>query len=140
MENSKKILYDLHESSLAWINELEFINDEQVFLEHLLSTHFLELSTEKLYETTRKLIRKLKDSERMGTELTQEIHHHNKEIARVLENETKIEKKEVINSHLMIERDFETYLLKFKYVKKKIFGIIKEIMVLNKQKLLLNKT
>ena len=62
-------------------------------MEHLLSTHFLDLSSEKLYETTRKLIRKLKDSERMGTELTGEIHRHNKEIARVLENETKIEIK-----------------------------------------------
>ena len=38
-----------------------------------------------------------------------------------------------------VQKDFESYVLKFKYVKKKIFGIIKEIMIHNKQKLLINR-
>ncbi len=133
-------MYSLHDSSVSWINELEFIKDEQVFLEHLLSTHFLDLSTEKLYETTRKLIRKLKEVEHMGVELTQEIQLYNKKIAEVLEEDNKPLEKTLDKSHTMIQNDFESYVLKFRYVKKKIFGIIKEIMVHHKQKLLLNKT
>ena len=66
MEKTSSKLYGLHESSVSWINELEFMNDEQKFLEHLLSTHFLDLSAENLYETTRKLIRKLKEVEKPG--------------------------------------------------------------------------
>ena len=53
MENSSTKLYGFHECSVSWINELEFMNDEQIFLEHLLSTHFLDLSSEKLYETSK---------------------------------------------------------------------------------------
>jgi hypothetical protein len=140
MEKTSSKLYGLHESSVAWINELEFMNDEQKFLEHLLSTHFLDLSAEKLYETTRKLIRKLKEVENMGVELTQEIQIHNKKIAAVLEGDDKIREKDLINGHDMIQKDFESYVLKFRYVKKKIFGIIKEIMVNHKQKLLINRT
>ncbi len=140
MENNRSKLYSLHDSSVSWINELEFIKDEQVFLEHLLSTHFLDLSTEKLYETTRKLIRKLKEVEHMGVELTQEIQLYNKKIAEVLEEDNKPLEKTLDKSHTMIQNDFESYVLKFRYVKKKIFGIIKEIMVHHKQKLLLNKT
>jgi len=109
-------------------------------LEHLLSTHFLDLSAEKLYETTRKLIRKLKEVENMGVELTKEIQIHNKKIAAVLEGDYNIPEKDLINGHNMIQKDFESYVLKFKYVKKKIFGIIKEIMVNHKQKLLINRT
>ncbi len=140
MEKTSSKLYGLHESSVSWINELEFMNDEQKFLEHLLSTHFLDLSAEKLYETTRKLIRKLKEVENMGVELTKEIQIHNKKIAAVLEGDYKIREKDLINGHDMIQKDFESYVLKFRYVKKKIFGIIKEIMVNHKQKLLINRT
>lgn len=140
MEKSSSKLYGLHESSVSWINELEFMNDEQKFLEHLLSTHFLDLSAEKLYETTRKLIRKLKEVEHLGDELTQEIQTHNKKIASVLEGDQNILEKDLINGHNMIQKDFESYVLKFRYVKKKIFGIIKEIMINHKQKLLINRT
>ena len=140
MEKTSSKLYGLHESSVAWINELEFMNDEQKFLEHLLSTHFLDLSAEKLYETTRKLIRKLKEVENMGVELTQKIQIHNKKIAELLEGDENIREKDLINGHDMIQKDFESYVLKFRYVKKKIFGIIKEIMVNHKQKLLINRT
>ena len=140
MEKSSSKLYGLHESSVSWINELEFMNDEQKFLEHLLSTHFLDLSAERLYETTRKLIRKLKEVEHLGVELTQEIQTHNKKIASVLEGDQNILEKDLINGHNMIQKDFESYVLKFRYVKKKIFGIIKEIMINHKQKLLINRT
>jgi len=140
MENSNSMLYGFHDDSAAWINELEFMNDEQMFLEHLLSTHFLDLSTEKLYETTRKLIRKLKEVEHMGIELTHEIQLHHKKIASVLEDENIRVEKELYHSNKMILKDFESYVLKFRYVKKKIFGIIKEIMINHKQKLLINRT
>lgn len=140
MEKTSSKLYGLHESSVSWINELEFMNDEQKFLEHLLSTHFLDLSAEKLYETTRKLIRKLKEVENFGVELTKEIQFHNKKIAEVLEGDENIREKDLINGHNMIQKDFESYVLKFRYVKKKIFGIIKEIMINHKQKLLINRT
>lgn len=140
MEKTSSKLYGLHESSVSWINELEFMNDEQKFLEHLLSTHFLDLSAEKLYETTRKLIRKLKEVENFGVELTKEIQFHNKKIAEVLEGDENIREKDLINGHHTIQKDFESYVLKFRYVKKKIFGIIKEIMINHKQKLLINRT
>ena len=140
MENITDKVYGLHDNSLSWINDLEFMNDEQLFLEHLLSTHFLDLSSEKLYETTRKLIRKLKEVEHMGVELKKEIQLHNKKISQVIEGNNKYLEHDLYHTQKAIQRDFESYVLKFKYVKKKIFGIIKEIMINHKQKLLLNKT
>ena len=140
MENRTKSIFGLHDCSLVWINDLEFMNDEQIFLEHLLSTHFLDLSSEKLYETTRKLIRKLKEVEQMGIELNKEIQLHNKKIPQILEGNNKQLEHDLYNTQKAIQKDFESYVLKFKYVKKKIFGIIKEIMINHKQKLLLNRT
>ncbi len=140
MESDLNTLYKLHDNSITWISELEFMKDEQVFLEHLLSTHFLDLSTEKLYEPTRKLIRKLKEVELLGVELTEKVDSHNEKIALVIEKKKQNFDTDLVNDQGTIQKDFYTYTLKFRYVKKKIFGVIKEIMIHHKQKLLINKT
>lgn len=140
MESKDQGLYKLRNTTSDWLSELEFMKDEQVFLEHLLSTHFLDLSTEKLYDPTRKLIRKLKDVEAMGTELFNDVQRLNHKIVIAVEKSSDVEDSGLLNDEKNILKDFETYTLKFRYVKKKIFAMIKEIMVHHKQKLLINKT
>ena len=132
-------LYELHEASLSRMNELEFMKDEQSFLEHLLSSHFLELSAQDLYEPTRKLIKKLKEVEHLGLDLITEVQLFNKQIAHSLDDKKANINIDPFQNQRIIQTDFENYSLKFRYVKKKIFGLIKEIMITHKQKLLINK-
>jgi hypothetical protein len=122
---------------LQWINELEFIKDEQIFLEHLLGSHFLELSTPELYEPTKKLIKNLKNIENKGNELKVTIKIHKKHIATLIESTGDTQKSESINEHIIIKKEFENYILNFKEVKKDIFDMIKEIMKKNKLKFLI---
>ena len=140
MEIDIKKYYELHDQSVQWINEIQFMTDEQVFLEHLLSSHFLELSSSKLYETTKRLIRKLKEVEVLGNDLMDKIQLHNKHVGTIIENFNKEYQVNVDREHQSIKKDLDSYLLKFRYIKKKIFGIIKSIMKEHKQKLLINKT
>ena len=140
MEIDIKNYYELHDQSVQWINEIQFMTDEQVFLEHLLSSHFLELSSSKLYETTKRLIRKLKEVESLGNDLMDKIQLHNKHVGTIIENFNKEYQVNVDREHQSIKKDLDSYLLKFRYIKKKIFGIIKSIMKEHKQKLLINKT
>ena len=86
MKDKVETLYELHEASVTRMNELEFMKDEQSFLEHLLSSHFLELSAPDLYETTRKLIKKLKEVEHLGGNLMTEVQLFNKQIAHSLDD------------------------------------------------------
>lgn len=139
MEIDIKNYYELHDQSVQWINEIQFMTDEQVFLEHLLSSHFLELSSSKLYETTKRLIRKLKEVESLGNDLMDKIQLHNKHVGTIIENFNKEYQVNVDREHKSIKKDLDSYLLKFRYIKKKIFGIIKSIMKEHKQKLLINK-
>ena len=140
MKKEVQNIYDLHEQSVQWINEIEFMADEEVFLEHLLSAHFLDLSTSKLYDTTQKLIRKLKESGNLGKDLMERIRAHNKHVGVVIETFNKEYDNAVDREHQAIKKDLDNYILKFRFVKKKIFNIIKEIMKDHKQKLLINKT
>jgi len=140
MTEKSKNIYLLHDESLKWINELEFIADEQAFLENLLSSHFLELSSSDHYEATRKLIRKLKEVEKSGRELMDTIELNNKHMATMIESLQLEYDLRLEADHEKIQTDFDNYLVKFKYVKRKVFGIIKQIMLDHKQKLLINKT
>ncbi len=140
MDEKTKNVYLLHDDSLKWINELEFISDEQAFLENLLSSHFLELSSSDHYEATRKLIKKLKEVEKSGRDMMDTIELHNKQMATMIESLQLEYDQRLEAEHEKIQTDFDSYVVKFKYVKKKIFGIIKQIMLDHKQKLLINKT
>ena len=136
-DNLKNKFLKLHDESLLWLNELEFMQDEQIFLENLLSSHFLDLSTPKLYDPTRRLIKKIKEVEKMSNELIDTIHIHNKHMATFIESLQTSGEKVLEKEHDQIEIDFNTITLKFKYIKKKVFSMIKEIMKDHKQKLFL---
>lgn len=140
MDKENRSVYLLHEETMNWMNELEFMEDEQSFLEHLLGSHFLELSSSELYDSTRKLIKKLKEVEKMGRVLMDTIQLHNKHMATMIESFQKEFNKSLDKEHNRIKKDFDNYALNFRYVKRKIFGIIKEIMKEHKQKLLIDKT
>jgi len=137
-EKFRKKIFKFHEQNIIGTNELEFVKDEHVFLEHLLSAHFLDLSSEKLFEPTKKLIQKLNDVEKMRNELDDEVQTHDKHIATLLESLQISDKKNIEKEHQRIQKDFETFHLKFKFVKKKIYNMIKEIMKEHKQKLLIS--
>ena len=135
----KKKLYKLHDQTMQWLNELEFLQDEQKFLENLLISHFLDLSTPNLYEPTKKVIKKLKEAEKKGIELYDIIQTHNKHLATLMESLHLNGNKEFKKEHKQVKNDLNIYILNFKQVKKKIFEMIKKIMKLNKQKLLLEE-
>ena len=139
MRDKIETLYELHEASMLRMHEMEFMKDEQSFLEHLLSSHFLELSAEDLYETTRKLIKKLKEVEHLGVDLMSKVQLFNKKMANALDEKKPNSDDDLFLEQRIIQTDFENYSLKFRYVKKKIFRLIKEIMIAHKQKLLIKR-
>jgi len=139
MKDKMDSLYALHDASISCMNELKFMQDEQSFLEHLLGSHFLELSAEELFETTRKLIKKLKEVEHIGANFMMDVRIFNKQISSSLDEKKHQDKIDLFKKQRILQTDFESYSLKFKYVKKKIFKLIKKIMIAHKQKLLIKK-
>jgi len=132
------VAFKFHEQSNEWMDELEFSQDEQMFLENLLSSHFLNLSSPKLFEPTKKIIQNLKEAEKTGADLLKNVKVHNNHLGELVERNEVILEEIIKSEHYKIEKEFHNYALKFKFVKKKIFGIIKDIMKAHKQKLLIN--
>lgn len=138
-EKNKKKLLKSRKEILQWINELKFMQYERIFLEHLLGSHFLALSTPKLYEPTKELIRKLKKVENKGNELFVTIKIHKKHIATLIEGIGFTEKLDIKKEHNKIKKEFGNYMINFKDIKKSIFDMIKEIMKKEKQKFLIKE-
>lgn len=134
----KKNLYKLHHISQKWIAELEFMFDEQRFLQDLLSTFFIDLCSVELFPDTKKLDRKIIESRKIGNLLLLEIRTHDKQLATLLESihfdgecTFRTEQKKLANK-------FDQFVQSNKLLKTRVFTIIKHIMKQHKQKLLLS--
>jgi hypothetical protein len=68
------------------------------------------------------------------------IQLYNSHLGNIIENFNEEKELTIDREHIAIKKDIDDYLLKFRYVKKKIFGIIKEILKDHKKKLLIKKT
>jgi hypothetical protein len=137
LSKKQKNLYKLHHISQKWITELEFIHDEQHFLQDLISTFFVDLCSVELFPDTRKLNQKLEESIKKGNMFILEIQTHDKHLITLLES-----------THLNGEADFrkaqrklanrvEQFVQSNKLLKSRVFAIIKNIMKQHKQKRLI---
>jgi hypothetical protein len=129
-------LVHLHEEVTEWIKELEFIQDEYDFLTHLLSSHFLELSSKDSYEAAKKKIQLLGDMNTRREELSEFINTYDKKIATLTETNHPEGLYGILKEHTAMKSDVESFVLNFKYLKKKIFRVIKDILKSQKQLLI----
>ena len=134
-EKNKEVLLKFRKEILKWINEFEFLQYERTFIEHLLGSHFLAISTPKLYEPTKELIKELKKVENKGDELFVTVRIHKKRIASLIESRELMKEIEIEHNKIIIE--FGNYVISFKEVKKNIFDMIKKIMKKDKQKFII---
>ena len=140
LSKKKKNLSKLHRISQKWSAELDFIHDEQRFLQDLISTFFIDLCSVEFFPDARKLNQKLDECIKKGNLLTLELQTHEKHLVTLLEsihlegehNYRKIQKK--------LANRIDQFVQSNKFIKSRIFFIIKNIMKQHKQKLLLAHT
>ncbi len=138
MAKKKENLFTLHTITQKCIADLEFILDEQRFLQDLLSTFFIDLCKVELLPDTRVLNQSLAESSKKCNLLILELQTHEKHLATLLES---IHMKGEISyreSHKELITNFDQFVINNKSIKIRIFTIIKNIMKQHKQKLLLS--
>jgi hypothetical protein len=129
---------DLHEDILKCISELRFIKDEQQFLEDLIKSYTLNLLKETSYENSKAVIGELALLRKELPILLKKSIRHSNNLETLLNevdfsSEMEIYKKE----HEIIVLEVTAYASRFKKSKRKIFGLIKQILKAGKEKRLL---
>ena len=126
---------ELHKASQNWLVELEFIKDEQLFFEDLLTSYTLKLIDTIGFIDDIKIIDALKLSQKRNDTIIKTVKKHDKNLKILLDGvdqpeEEKLYKKEHRNLMNLINEHLKDY----KILKTQLFTTLKKVFKKEKQK------
>lgn len=129
---------ELHQACIAWESELEFIKDEQQFLDELINSYTLSLISKEVYNEAVKLITELSKEEVEVNDILTHVKEHANKLEILVDGIDQIpEEKLYKEAHYHLKIEVERYESDFKKTKTKIFDLVKLIMKQQKQTRLL---
>ena len=132
-----KSIEELHNDSRLWLSEIDFVNDEIRFLNHLLSSNYIDFLDAGLLNKTKELIVKISDEKEAGTSLYKLIRDHERKLSDLIETKSVTNNKNYLQVHEKFERKIDRYFKKNKEIKKQIFKIVEKVMRKKEQKKLI---
>ncbi|PIF00140.1 MAG: hypothetical protein CR994_08005 [Maribacter sp.] len=130
---------EMHETSLEWISGLRFVKDEQLFLNDLIKSYTLQITSLGLYEESKELVTSISDLELEADKLLKKAIVHENQLSIMLDDvdQPKMEKA-YVESHKDMVYIIDTYLVDYRKLKGDLFRFISKILKKEKQKRLLN--
>ncbi len=128
---------EIHNDSKLWLSEISFIKDEIRFLNHLLSSNYIDFLSTGMRKKIDTLVKKIDDEKKIGNILFKEIKHHERTLYNLIETKQFSNKTNFIETHKKFEREIFIYSKKYKKLKRNIFKIVEDIMRKKEQKILL---
>jgi hypothetical protein len=130
---------EMHHTSLEWISELKFIKDEKLFLNDLIRSYTLQITSLGLFEESRKLITAISNSELDVNLLLRKVRVHENQLSIMLDDvdQPKMEKA-YTETHRDLIFTIDNYLMEYRKLKGSLFQMISKVMKKEKQKRLLN--
>ena len=129
---------ELHEDTIEWLSDLDFVKVEQSFLEELIKENTINLISGDTFTKSKKIVNKLSENIKKVEELHDKVQAHSNGL-EILVDEVKQEKKEerFKQEHHLLSAEISLFMIDFRDIKNEIFELIKNIMKQNKQKRLL---
>ena len=129
---------ELHKSSQAWLLELEFIKDEHLFFEDLMTSLTLQLIDSIGFEEDIEIIDALNMSQKQNNSLIKDIKKHDKDLKLMVDGiDQPKEEREYKNAHRKLMTKVDEYLKEYKSLKTQLFTILKKVFKKEKQKRLM---
>jgi len=121
----------------TWISEIDFINDEQVFLKELLTEHIMGLCNSQTFQRAKFLLSGIENESVFGIDLRKNIEDHSVNLSLLIEN-IYLKREDFIRKyHENLKIEVRNYTESFKSLKKEIFSLVLEILKKEKQQKLL---
>ncbi|MCK5442198.1 MAG: hypothetical protein KAJ23_09930 [Maribacter sp.] len=130
---------EMHQTSLEWISELKFIKDEQMFLNDLVRSYTLQITSLGIFEESRILITAISNSELEVGLLLKKVQVHENQLFIMLDDvdQPKMEKA-YTETHRDLIFTIDKYVTEYRRLKGSLFKMISEVMKKEKQKRLLS--
>jgi len=133
-QNREKSEQELHNDSTLWISEIHFISDEIRFLEHLLSSKYIDCLSAGLYQKIEEFVHKLSEQKKVGETLKIVINEQEVILLDLIEKNSVTSNKNYLENHKKLEFEMNYYMKKYKRLKKQIFDIVENVMKTKDQK------
>lgn len=137
-DSQEKSIEQLHNDSILWKSEINFIKDEIKFLEHLLSSKYIDFLEGGLYKKIEAPFYKISSQKSIGTTLFKIINEQEAVLPTLIANNTVSSNKNYQDTHRKIKKEVRQYINKFKELKSTIFQIVENVMRKKDQKKLIN--
>lgn len=125
----------IHDVTILWQSQIEFVKDEQAFLGELLTEHTLQLLSETGYEYAKHLAVELDKLEKEIPKLVKRLNTHRNEIVVLMDEKDEFQQERAFqDAHLLLEIKMGDYLEKYKLLKEEIFKTMKMIFAKSKEK------
>lgn len=130
---------DMHYTSLQWLSELNFIKDEQRFLNDLIRSYTLQITNMGIFEESRKLIMAISNNELKIEKLLKKVQVHENQLSIMIDeiDQPKMEKA-YTETHRDLITEIDTCCAEYRKLKGSLFAMISKVMKKEKQKRLLN--
>lgn len=127
-QNREKSEQELHNDSTLWISEIHFISDEIRFLEHLLSSKYIDCLSAGLYKKIEEFVDKLSEQKKVGETLKIVINEQEIILLDLIEKNSVTSNKNYLENHKKLEFEMNYYMKKYRRLKKQIFEIVEKVM------------
>jgi len=132
-----KSIEEIHNDSKLWLSEIDFIKDEIRFLNHLLSSNYIDFLGAGMRKKIDSLTIKIGDEKRIGNSLYKQIKSHKNILSNLIKTKSVSSNTNYLETHKNFEREIFIYTKKLKKLKRTIFKIVENIMRKKEQKILL---
>ncbi|SNR69877.1 hypothetical protein SAMN06265371_10931 [Lutibacter agarilyticus] len=137
-QNREKSIEELHNDSIVWISEINFIRDEIRFLEHLLKDNYIDCLSAGLYKKIETLVNQMSFERVAGKTLEIVIKEQEAVLSNLIKTNSVLSNKNYLDNHRKLEFEMDSFAAKYKRIKKEIFEIIENVMKQKEQKKLLS--
>lgn len=130
---------EMHDTTIQWISELKFVKDEQRFLNDLIRSYTLPITSLGIFEESRKLVTAISNSELEVKQLLKRVQIHENQLSIMLDDidQPKMEKA-YTETHRDLLTEIDVCLINYRKLKGSLFKMISKVIKKEKQKRLLN--
>ena len=129
---------EMHETSKQFLSELNFIKDEQLFLNDLVKSFTLQLIDTDIFEESKKVIDQIQRFEKDMETLLKKVRAHENQLQIMVDDIDQLTmEKAYIVTHKELLNDVNEYVVKYRKVKERLFKVVSSVMKREKQKRLL---
>ena len=131
---------EMHDASRNWISELNFIKDEQHFLEELIKSYTLQLIDNDNFVKSKDIVDTMNKLQKKNKTLLEAVKIHENKLEIMVDGIDQIKEEQAYkNKHRELIIYVNKYLKDYRTLKSRLFEVIKVVMKKAKQKRLLTE-